>query len=301
MKIMAFDVGGTEIKYGVIDDELNITEKGYVPTPMDNFESFTAVVSDIYRKYGQGTEGIAMSLPGFIDSENGYARSGGALRYNAHKAIGPILQEACGCPVYLENDGKSAAIAEFEAGVLKGCTNAAVFIIGTGVGGGLIINKQLVKGVDFTAGEFSFLLTDINDPCSDQSMMGYRCATTGLMKMYQEAKGLEEPLNGRQFFALLEQDEVAQKVLKEFSRNVAVQLYNLYFLLDLEKVAIGGGISQQPILVEKIRESFNELLEGSIISKYKIMDCNMQIETCKYHNDANMIGAVMAFRKAYGK
>ena len=72
---------------------------------------------------------------------------------NINKNRGQLVRERCGCRVTLENDGKAAAIAELRAGALQGCCNAAVFIIGTGVGGGIIANGQLVRGVHFTAGE----------------------------------------------------------------------------------------------------------------------------------------------------
>ena len=98
-----------------------------------------------------------MSLPGFIDVKNGRCNGGGGLFYNHGTQVGKLLEEKCGCKVVLENDGKAAVKAEYYYGSLKGCTNAAVFIIGTGVGGGLIIDGKVVKGRHFTAGEYSFM------------------------------------------------------------------------------------------------------------------------------------------------
>ena len=165
MKVMVFDVGGTEIKYSVMDEQLNRADAGSVPTPGDTQEHFLATLEALYRPHAAEVDGIAMSLPGFIDAEHGVVRGGGApsLLYNIGTPVGPRLAQRCGCRVFLENDGKAAAIAELQLGALKGCTNGAVFIIGTGVGGGLVINGQLVRGIHCTAGEYSYLHTNADD------------------------------------------------------------------------------------------------------------------------------------------
>ena len=140
MKIMVFDVGGTEIKYSVMDEQMHRTDSGAVPTPQDTQAQFLDAVYRLYAPHKDEVSGIAMALPGFVDNRTGYVSNGGALLYNTATPVGQLLAEKCGCPVILENDGKAAAMAELANGALKGCCNAAVFIIGTGVGGG--ISKQ---------------------------------------------------------------------------------------------------------------------------------------------------------------
>ena len=152
MKVMVFDVGGTEIKYSVMDEQMHRTDTGSVPTPRDTQEHFLDALYALYAPHKDEVEGIAVALPGFVDNKTGYVSNGGALLYNTGTPVGQRIREKCGCPVSLENDGKAAAIAELRAGVLQGCTNAAVFLIGTGVGGGIIANGELVRGVHFTAG-----------------------------------------------------------------------------------------------------------------------------------------------------
>lgn len=294
MKLLAFDVGGTEIKYGVVEDGLTITDKGFVPSPKDTFESFANVIDSVYQQHKDEVEGIAMSLPGFIDVKNGCCNGGGALRYNIGTAVGKLLEEKCGCKVVLENDGKAAVLAEYRYGALQGCDNAAVFVIGTGVGGGLIINKQIVRGRHFTAGEFSFLITDAREFLSETSMLGGNCSTTFLLNTYKTRTGSEELINGREFFARLPEDPIAQEVLDELCENIAKQIYNLYWLLDLEKIAIGGGISRQPILTEKIREKFNEVVEKSFAGQHHFR-MDIDIVPCRFSNDANLIGSYINY------
>ena len=143
MKVMVFDVGGTEIKYSVMDEGLNRTDAGSVPTPQDTQEHFLDTLYALYSPHRDEVSGIAMALPGFVDTRTGFVSNGGALLYNTGTQVGQLVRERCGCPVTLENDGKAAALAELQAGALQGCCNAAVFIIGTGVGGGIIANGQL--------------------------------------------------------------------------------------------------------------------------------------------------------------
>ena len=204
MKVMVFDVGGTGIKYSVMDEQLNRTDTGSTPTPADSQEHFLNTLREIYLPHKDEVDGIALSLPGFIDAERGVVKGGGApsLAYNVGTPVGPRLAEACGCRVWIENDGKAAAIAELERGVLKGCRNAAVFIIGTGVGGGLIIDGKLVRGRDCTAGEYSFMNTNADAWSDPTKSVACQCSTSGLLSGYRARKGLpaDAPMDGRIFF-----------------------------------------------------------------------------------------------------
>ena len=298
MKLMVFDVGGTEIKYGVMDQDCNITDKGYVPTPMDSFEHFSQVIYDLYEPHKDEVKGIAMALPGFIDADKGLVLGSGALHYNWGKAVGPLLSEKCGCPVSIENDGKAAAWAEYLKGSLQGCTNAAVFLIGTGVGGGIIINGEVVRGVHATAGEFSYINRDPNLFGQYEGFVGSCCATRGLLGTYKKLKQTDEAIDGREFFRRLPDDPIAQEVLDDFALKIARQCFNLYWLLDTEKIAIGGGVSRQPILIDTIRKKFNEMLQVCAFRNV-LTPIHMDIVRSTYGNEANMIGAYMAYTRKY--
>ena len=98
MKVMVFDVGGTEIKYSVMDDTMNYYESGSVPTPSDSQEHFLETMAEIYHPHRDEVDGIALSLPGFIDAEHGVVKGGGApsIVYNIGTPVGPRLAEKCG-------------------------------------------------------------------------------------------------------------------------------------------------------------------------------------------------------------
>ena len=91
MKVMVFDVGGTGIKYSVMDEQLNRTDTGSTPTPADSQEHFLNTLREIYLPHKGEVDGIALSLPGFIDAEQGVVKGGGApsLAYNVGTPVGP--------------------------------------------------------------------------------------------------------------------------------------------------------------------------------------------------------------------
>ena len=301
MKVMAFDVGGTEIKYSVMDEQVHRTDAGSVPTPQDTQEHFLNTIYALYVPHREEVEGIAMALPGFVDNKTGFVSNGGALLYNTGTPVGQRIREKCGCPVSLENDGKAAAIAELRAGALQGCTNAAVFLIGTGVGGGIIANGELVRGTHFTAGEYSFVNTNADEWDADDKNMACQCSTRNLLLWYRARKGLPEdaPMNGRIFFEAANAGEPeALEVLQRFCRAVAVQIYNLTVLLDVEKVAVGGGISKQPLLLQGLRSAYDGLFASKDNPYMKGLP-RTEIVPCAFSSEANQVGAMAAYLQEF--
>ena len=300
MKLMVFDVGGTEIKYSVMDETLERNCSGSVPTPMGSQEEFFDVLSGLFAPHASEVEGIAMSLPGFIDSEKGICRGGGALRYNHGKEVARPLSERLGVPVHIANDGKCAALAELRDGVLKGCRNAGVYIIGTGVGGGLIINGEILNGRHFTAGEYSFMRVTNTDWDNPGTTVGMVCSTIGLLDQNRLYTGFvtDPMIDGRQFFEKVNSgDKMSMQILRKFCRQVAMHIINLTLLLDLEKVAIGGGISAQPILLKTIQES----LDGIYDNPGPYFDPALpktELVLCKYGSEANQVGAYYYYKMA---
>ena len=157
---LALDVGGSSIKYALMTECVEFLEKGKVATPQDSIESFVNVIGDLYDKYKDKIEGIAISMPGLIDSKNGYARTGGWLRYNDDKYIVKILQERCPTKITIQNDAKSAALAEVWKGSLKEYNDGIVVVLGTGVGGAVVKDRKILNGKHFFAGEFRYIWTD---------------------------------------------------------------------------------------------------------------------------------------------
>ena len=295
MKVLAIDIGGTAVKYAEMTDDLKILSKGKIPTPQTSRADLIDALTKIYNEFS-AVEGIAISMPGIIDSEKGYCFMGGALRYNDDFYFRDALHEKIPVNITIENDAKCAAMAEAAVGSLKDVSDGFVMIFGTGIGGGYIKNHKLHKGAHFSAGEISALITDRNGTPTMDGIFGGRCGTPRLCKMYANAKKIPEAeVDGIVFFnALNDGDEIAAICLDNFTKEIAVQIFNLQVILDPQRFAIGGGISAQPIFVEKIRENIERLYKV-----FPLYTPKAEIVTCKFQNDANLIGALQCFLAEY--
>lgn len=298
MEYLVLDVGGSAIKYALMTKDLEFIEKGNVPTPKDKIEDFVEEVGKIYDKYKEQIEGLAISMPGVLDSEKGYAYSGGSLTYNSEKEIVKILQERCPVKITIENDGKCAALAEACKGSLKEYNDGVVIVLGTGVGGGIVRDKKIQKGKNFFAGEFSFISTHINDPENLENCWGFVNGSKALINAVAKVKNIPaEELDGYKVFEYANnKDEEVLKVLDDFTYKLAVQIFNLQCVLDPEAFAIGGGISAQDILIEYIQKNVDKYCKSfdnrNGISMYVPKP---KVVRCEFRNDANLIGALYNF------
>lgn len=289
MKILSVDIGGTFIKYAVMDEESRIDEKGKIPTPQSSHDELIEAIVSLYEKF-HTSEGIALSMPGIIDPRLGYVKMGGALEYNNDFFIRDALEKRTGCrKITVYNDAKCAAQAEVSLGALKGFQNGAVMLFGTMIGGGLVLDGKVRQGSHFSAGETSYILTDRICVPSDDTIWGRRCSALRLSRDYAEKKHLSpDRVDGEAVFAALENgDEDAEAALREYTDEIAVQFFNLQTVLDLERIAIGGGISAQPKFLEYIQTRLDEMYAGS--SYYT--PC-VEIVRCQFGSDANLIGAL---------
>lgn len=190
MKILSVDLGGSYMKYGVVDESATILEKDQVPSPVVGVQSFIDAVTGVYQKYAGQVEGVAISLPGAIDDNTGFARTAGAFMDLYGENIFDLLKENIPVPIAVENDGKCGALAEVWKGSLEECQDGVVVIIGTGLAGGLIKNRRLHKGKNLAAGEFSCLMVKPGD-VSMQNMMVGPAAMAGLTMAVAMAKGID--------------------------------------------------------------------------------------------------------------
>lgn len=288
MKKLIFDVGATAIKYALMDNDATIYEKGKEDTPHDTFEHFLDIIQSLYEKYKDEIDGMSFSLPGTIDSSTGQIYAPGGLFYNENVNLVNEIHKFTNIPVYLENDGKSAALAEVWKGNLQDCQDGIVIILGTGIGGGIVKDRKLWKGKHLFAGEFSYLLQ--NDSQSFmQSAWAMQASTTALILNTAQSKQVDpQSLNGYQVFEMIHQgDEDAINALHLVTNSLARGIFNLQCILDPEKILIGGGISQQEILIDKIQEELDKIYATLPFDIPRV-----QLDTCRFYNDSNLIGAL---------
>ena len=134
---------------------MQMRSRGDRPTPQEGREELTDAIGTLYDAM-KDCDGIAVFMPGIIDSENGYVLMGGALRYNDDFYFCRSLYQRCPVPIYIEDDAKCAVLAEADSGSLKDVENGIALIFGTMIGGGIIHNHKLYRGKRFCAGEVSY-------------------------------------------------------------------------------------------------------------------------------------------------
>jgi len=291
MSYLVFDIGGSFIKYGMISDENTITARGKFKTPLNSKEEFLTKIKEVYKKFEKNIIGIAISMPGRIDIYNGYAYTAGVLLYLEDTNIVDMFHEFTSLPVAVENDGKCAALAEAWFGSLKEVDTGIVLVFGTGVGGGIIINNRLHRGHHGISGEFSFISNNQNKNAPE--FFGETGSVSTLIKAVEKIKGLEgDTLTGEDVFEMIRLgDQEAYRVLEEYCDHIVHHLYNLQHTFDPEKIAIGGGISEQEIFIHCLKER----IEGYIEEKPYLL-AKPAIVQSTYRNDANLLGALVNYR-----
>ena len=290
-KYLGIDVGGTEIKYALMTEE-EILEKGFIPTPKESLDTFIEAIGGIYDRYADQTKVIVMSAPGRIDAKTGFFYSGGALSaFLTNVNAAELIRKRCGIEeVAIENDGKAAGLAEVWKGGLKSVRNGAVIGLGTGIAGAVVIDGKLHRGSHFSAGEFSLLDSNYQGFYL-QNLWAIRGCTPNLVNSYA-TRVLADPatINGRVFFERLQNgDQTAKEVLNEFCTEFVNGIMTLQAVLDADRYCIGGGISQQPVLIETLNRKIDEIYA---ITGNAIPVIRPEIVACTFHNDANLIGAL---------
>ncbi len=286
-----YDIGGTFIKFALMENNGNIKMKDKFPTTAKSAEELVAQMVEKFLPYKQAIKGIAVSCPGVVDSEKGVIYQGGSLLFMHEKNLAEMLARECHVPVVLQNDAKSAALAELWLGVAKDVHSAAILTLGSGVGGGIIMDGKLQSGYHLMAGEVSYMESDFDTERLRGEFFGRTGSAVELIKRIATKKNLMDKKDGEQVFALIAHgDEEANAIFNDYMYGLAIQILNIQYLIDPEIIAIGGGISAQPIVVERLNEAVAQIKAANPFHAAK-----PNIVTCRFQNDANLYGALYNF------
>lgn len=294
MKYLSFDVGGTSTKYSIIDTNGNILKSGKYET-ITNREKFLNKIESIIKENNTQIKGLAFSMPGVINVDKGHMITGGALYELYDYKFKEELEKRVKIPVEIENDVNCVALAEKWLGNAKENKNFICLTIGTGVGGALFINNEIVRGAKYSAGEFGFMITERLNNIADSTLSMRGSVRGGLIKSYAKKVNQNwEKLDGKKIFEYAKNgDKIAIETIEEFYTNIAYSIFNLIVSLNPEKVLIGGEISIREDFIEKIEEKLEKI-------KSEIIDLkNLEfpiIERCKFLNDSGKIGALYNFK-----
>ncbi|WP_121614309.1 ROK family protein [Mesobacillus foraminis] len=289
---LVIDIGGTFAKYSLMDSAGNITEKNKKVAPRTNYSDFKQMLFSIIEEQDLPTiRGIAISCPGTIDTETGVVYYGGSFPFLHEVNLTKLIEEKYGIEVSIENDGKCAALAELWLGSVKGAKDAVVMVLGTGVGGGIILGGKIHRGINLSAGELSYVMNSIDPVTREASFFGFDGSAVEMIRKIAVKKQLEDSTDGLGAFEFVNQnDREAMKVFDEYCINIATQILNLQYILDPEVFAIGGGISAQLLLLERIKWAIEEVKKANPMHM-----ATPNVVPCRFRNDANLYGALYHF------
>ena len=311
MNYLAFDFGGTFVK-GAVINENTIMEKWKDKAPLESIQQFKEYISQYYERFAGTVQGIAISMPGIIDSESGYLFRAGSYKALAGTNIYDLLKDIP-VKVAVENDGKAATLAELCSGNLKGVKTGAVITIGTGLGGGIVMDGKLYRGSHFAAGEITGFLLEPGNYSMDGTA-ALNCGMTGFLLRVAKAKNMDpalfevsdnfvtchnsskEKYGGREVLEWVKNgDEVTCAVYYEWIRKLIMIILNIQITLDTEAILIGGGISQNDMFMKDLKDEY--LKAGNALSIYRRF--NSKLDTCAFKEDANLLGAVDCYKTLY--
>ena len=275
MNLAAIDIGGTTIKIATWKDN-QLQDKHAVDTPKDLDGFYEALTEEVNKiKKDTKIEGVAISSPGAVNKKTGIIGGSSAIPYIHNFKIVDELEKRFGLPVSVENDANSAALGELAEGSGKGCDSMAFFVIGTGIGGALIINQKVWHGAHLFSGEFGYMIMGAHT-------LSELASPVAMANRYNERTG--KHLDGKTIFELaVKDDSVASDERQTLIHALAVAIYNIQHSFDPEKIVLGGGISNNPELIPLLNKEIDRLRDG-----LDLVTLKPDIVLCKLKSDANL-------------
>lgn len=291
-KYISIDIGGTAIKYGLIDDKANILENYEIETNAQKggdhiLEEVLKIVENFVKKnQNDQIMGVCISTAGVVDTKNGsiYHASDLIPNYigiNFKKAI----KDKFSLPCEVENDVNCAGYAEYKSGASKDSSVCLTLTIGTGIGGCGIIDGKIIHGANGSAFEVGYI------NIRNDKFENLGSAKTLVEKVAKEKNEDISSWDGKKVFENAKKgDEICIKAIDEMCDVLGLGISNLSYMLNPDTVVLGGGImAQEKYLKKRIEEKISLYLEKRFFD-------NMTLKFAKHQNQAGILGAYYNFR-----
>ncbi len=307
---LGIDLGGTNIVAGVVDEEFNILSKAKRKTAMPRSaqliaDDMVAAAKEAVERAGKNLSDITsvgVGTPGAVNSENGVVAYSCNLGFD-NTDLAALIKERINLPVYIENDANAAAYGEYVAGAGKGTKDFVAVTIGTGVGGGIILNGKIHSGINGAGGEIGHMvIQNGGEICScgrNGCFEAYASATAlarqtkQAMIRYPESKMWEicgnniNAVDGLTAFdGMRTGDSAAKGVVAAYMNYLAIGIANIINIFQPEVICIGGGISHEK---ETLTNPIKDIVSGENYARN--MSVKTEIKTALLGNDAGIIGA----------
>lgn len=314
-RYLAVDIGGTAVKIGMVDGEGNFLHTSEYPVDFDGYE--TPILDTVIKSCGIFLEeydeddvpllAIGVSATGSINTVKGTVDgSAGHVKNWKGSRIKEEMEARFPVPVHVLNDANAAALGEVWLGAARGKRNVVAVTIGTGVGGGIIVNSQLLLGANGFAGEVGHITIRYGGrecPCGNTGCLEEYASMTALVRQVRqeiEAGRLEGiaagEVNGRRIFEEIKKGNKAlERIADQWMDVIAAGITGFVHIFNPETVIIGGGVSsQQELFIDKVREK-------AFARMHPEFAIGLEIVAAKLANNAGMAGAVYYCKQRLGQ
>jgi glucokinase len=296
---IGIDFGGTSVKPGVVSGREIIARSQPIPTrEHDGADSLLAAVfREVATLREQHPEVCALGagLPGIIDGLNGRVRELSNVPGWRDVPLAALLREETGLPAIIENDANAMAYAEWRFGAGRDRPNVICMTLGTGVGGGLILDGKLFRGSQLGAGEIGQMILQPNGVPGRygnfgalEKYVGNRQIAERAQRAYAAVGDIRTSEELTPLFlekAALGGDEIAAKLWEDIGFEIGVMLTNIVWLLNPDRIVIGGGVAKAgPLLFEPIKRTIRERTSP-------VFHENLEVVPAELGNDGGMIGS----------
>ncbi|MDD4979678.1 MAG: ROK family protein [Candidatus Omnitrophica bacterium] len=299
--IAAIDLGGTNLKIALLDLKFRIRHKEVLDT--QRFSKKEALISAIVHSVDKILKdnklnranllGVGLGLPGPIDFEKGIVHFFPNIPGWKEVKLKIILQNKLRLPVFVDNDAKAMCLAEYKLGAARGATNAVCLTLGTGIGGSIIINGKLYRGLSNAAGEIGHLPINENGPrcnCGGraclESYIGNNRVLEEARKIFSSSITLEELSS-----LARKGNPKAKAIWRQFAERLSVALTGIINILNPDCIVIGGGVANAG------RVLFDNLKKITLKRAMSVQARRVNIFKAKLGADAGLIGAAILVKE----
>lgn len=292
---MGVDIGGTNIRLGIVDDKGKILYRKRFPTLKEQGKDevitrLLKAIADVKKNSKYPIRRIGIGCPGPLDSRKGIVLSPPNLPGWNKVPLKNIVQKRFNLPVVLENDANCFALGEKWRGAAKGCKDIVCLTLGTGIGGAIILNGALYTGKDGFGGELGHMSINFDGPkcgCGKRGCLEAYASATALVKRY---KGKQNVTSEEIYKLALRGDRRAKKVLKETALYLGVAISNFVNAFNPEIVVLGGGLAKAgDSIFPEIRRIVRKISLKPLLR-------NLKIVPAKLSEDAGIIGAAWSVK-----
>jgi glucokinase len=257
-QVFAVDLGGTYLRIALVDGSGKIHHQLKQRTPKGNSPEVIvdalAAAADKWTSDGRRIAAASIMVPGTVDNQNAVVVQAPNLPSLTNFPLKSVLEERFGWSVLLENDANAAAVGEMWLGAARGCRDVVSVTLGTGVGGGVILDRELWRGAHGSAGEIGHTTVDpfsgLKCKCGNIGCLELFASATAIVRMTREdlPRFPQSVLNGQEleaekvYRAGREGDELALSVFRRFGVYLGIGLANLINIIDPEIIVIAGGV-----------------------------------------------------------